>query len=53
MAHSLYLAEYLAGGDEDLPSQQRLNTALSSLGVSLEDLEKASLSPVAGWMAAA
>lgn len=53
MAHALYLSEYLAGGDEDLPSQSRLTIALAGAGLGLEELEGARVSPVANWIAAA
>lgn len=35
-AHLLYLAEYLAGSEEDLPSQVRLQAALDGLGMTVE-----------------
>lgn len=53
LAHALYLAEYLAGGEEDIPSQTRLQVTLSSLGIARESLDQICASPVAGWMAAA
>ena len=53
IAHALYVAEYLAGGEEDIPSQARLGTALAGAGITAADLERAKVSPVAGWIAAA
>jgi putative nucleotidyltransferase with HDIG domain len=53
LAHTLYVAEYLAGGEEDIPSQARLTIALAGAGLALADLGRAKVSPVVGWMAAA
>jgi putative nucleotidyltransferase with HDIG domain len=53
LAHLLYLAEYLTGSQEDLPSASRLELALNGLGLSAADLARCARSDVGGWLAAA
>jgi putative nucleotidyltransferase with HDIG domain len=53
LAHLLYLAEYLSGSQEDLPSVPRLAAALDGLGLSLADLQSCGRSEVGNWLAAA
>jgi putative nucleotidyltransferase with HDIG domain len=53
LAHLLYLAEYLTGCPEDLPSTARLELSLTGLGLSARDLDRCSPSEVGSWLAAA
>jgi putative nucleotidyltransferase with HDIG domain len=53
LAHILYLAEYLTGSQEDLPSPPRLELALRGSGLTGEALHKCVRSEVGGWLAAA
>jgi putative nucleotidyltransferase with HDIG domain len=51
MAHVLYIAEYLSGSDEDLPSHLRMECALNSLGMALDGVNQCSVSDVGSWLA--
>jgi len=53
LAHVLYLAEYLACSNEDLPSSLRLALALKHLGLCEEQIESCGGSQVSAWLAAA
>jgi putative nucleotidyltransferase with HDIG domain len=53
LAHLLYLAEYLTGSKEDLPSPLRLERSLAELGLGADDLEGCARSDVGTWLAAA
>jgi HD-like signal output (HDOD) protein len=53
LAHLLYLAEFLTGGDEDIPSRRRLTIALDSLALRFEDAVTLRTSQVSEWLAAA
>ncbi len=53
LAHLLYLAEHLAGAQEDLPSPLRLEQALEGLGMAAADLERCTRSQLGCWLAAA
>lgn len=53
LAHLLYLAEYLTGSHEDLPSPVRLELALDGLGLAPADLEGCTRSELGSWLAAA
>lgn len=53
LSHVLYLAEYLAGSNEDLPSSLRLALSLQNLGLSEEEIESCGGSQVGAWLAAA
>jgi hypothetical protein len=53
LAHLLYLAEYLSGSEEDLPSIIRLGAALRGARLKLEDIRDCQVSPLGNWLAAA
>jgi putative nucleotidyltransferase with HDIG domain len=53
LAYLLYLAEYLSGAGEDLPSAARLALALDGLGLTARDLDGCAPSEVGSWLAAA
>jgi len=53
LAHVLYLAEYLACSNEDLPSSLRLALALKNLALCEEQIESCGGSQVSAWLAAA
>jgi putative nucleotidyltransferase with HDIG domain len=53
LAHVLYLAEYLSGSEEDLPSALRMTVALKSLGLCDAQIENCCGSQVGAWLAAA
>jgi putative nucleotidyltransferase with HDIG domain len=53
LAHVLYLAEYLACSNENLPSSLRLDVALKNLGLCQRQIESYSGSQVGAWLAAA
>jgi putative nucleotidyltransferase with HDIG domain len=52
LAHLLYLAEELSGGEEDVPSQARHEMVLHSLGLTEEDVKNRRPSKIAEWLAA-
>ncbi len=49
----VYLAEQLAGSDEDLPSEARLHLALVQTGLTERDMQGCERSGVGNWLAAA
>jgi putative nucleotidyltransferase with HDIG domain len=53
LAYLLYLAEHLAGAQEDLPSSLRLEMALDGLGLAAADLDHRAPSQLGSWLAAA
>jgi putative nucleotidyltransferase with HDIG domain len=53
LAHLLYLAEYLSGAEEDLPSIVRLETALSGARLQWGDIQDRKVSDLGNWLAAA
>ena len=53
LSHILYLAEYLSGSEEDLPSALRMTVALKTLGLTADQVEACSSSQVGAWLAAA
>lgn len=53
LAALLYLAEFLSGSEEDLPSVVRLTGALKSMGLAWEDVGGFTVSHVGQWLAAA
>jgi putative nucleotidyltransferase with HDIG domain len=53
LAYLLYLAEHLAGAQEDLPSSLRLEMALDGLGLTAADLDRCAPSQLGSWLAAA
>ena len=53
LAYLLYLAEHLAGAQEDLPSSLRLELALDGLGLAAADLDRCAPSQLGTWLAAA
>jgi HD-like signal output (HDOD) protein len=53
LAHVLYLAEFLAGGEEDIPSHRRLAIALDSFGLCFEETVELKASQISEWLAAA
>jgi HD-like signal output (HDOD) protein len=52
LAHILYLAEFLSGAEEDLPSHIRLQAALRTLGIRMEELMETTVSGVGAMLAA-
>jgi putative nucleotidyltransferase with HDIG domain len=53
LAHLLYLAEYLSGAEEDLPSIIRLEIALRGTRLQWEDILDCKVSALGNWLAAA
>ena len=53
LAPILYLAEFLSGSEEDLPSAVRLDGSLRRLGIGWQDLEGCKVSALGCWLAAA
>ncbi|HLK66931.1 MAG TPA: HDOD domain-containing protein [Bryobacteraceae bacterium] len=53
LAHLLYLAEYLSGAEEDLPSFLRLEMALRGTGLRWEDVRECKVSELGNWLVAA
>jgi HD-like signal output (HDOD) protein len=53
LAHLLYLAEYLSGAEEDLPSIIRLETALRGARLQWNDIWDFRVSVLGHWLAAA
>jgi len=52
LAHLLYLAEYLSGAEEDLPSVVRLEAALKGSGLTLVAVNKCTVSALGNWLLA-
>lgn len=46
---ALYLAEFVTGSDEDMPSLSRLSTSARILGVPLPDLLRCAAEPASNW----
>jgi putative nucleotidyltransferase with HDIG domain len=53
LAYLLYVAEYLSGADEDLPSTIRLESSLKGIGLSWDDVCDCTISALGSWLAAA
>ena len=53
LAHLLYVAEYLSGSEEDLPSTIRLESSLKGIGLTWDDVCDCTVSALGGWLAAA
>jgi putative nucleotidyltransferase with HDIG domain len=53
LAYLLYLAEYLSGSEEDLPSIIRLDASLKGLGLALDGVSDCTISALGSWLAAA
>jgi putative nucleotidyltransferase with HDIG domain len=53
LAHLLYLAEYLSGAEEDLPSILLLNVAMRGTRLQWEDIRDCRVSALGSWLAAA
>jgi putative nucleotidyltransferase with HDIG domain len=53
LAYTLYLAEYLSGAEEDLPSRIRLETALRETRLQWGDIRDRRVSALVSWLAAA
>jgi putative nucleotidyltransferase with HDIG domain len=53
LAHLLYVAEYVSGSEEDLPSLIRLETSLKGIGLAWDDVGDYTVSALGGWLAAA
>jgi len=53
LAHLLYVAEYLTGAEEDLPSALRLESSLSGIGLEWDDVQNRAVSNLGSWLAAA
>lgn len=53
LANLLYVAEYLSGSEEDLPSVIRLEAALKGIGLVWKDIADYTVSAVGNWLAAA
>jgi putative nucleotidyltransferase with HDIG domain len=53
LAHLLYLAEYLSGSEEDLPSIVRLEAALRGARLQWEDILDCRVSALGSWLTAA
>lgn len=53
LAYLLYLAEYLSGSEEDLPSIIRLEASLKGIGLSWDDIGQCRVSALGSWLAAA
>ena len=53
LAHLLYVAEYLSGSEEDLPSIIRLEAALKGIGLDWDEVGGCTVSALGSWLAAA
>ena len=53
LSHLLYLAEYLSGAEEDLPSVIRLEAALKGSGLTLAAVNNCTVSALGNWLLAA
>lgn len=53
LAHLLYLAEFLSGSEEDLPSVVRLEISMKGARLSWDDVGRCKVSPLGTWLAAA
>ena len=53
LAHLLYVAEYLSGAEEDLPSSIRLESSLRGIGLTWEEIRDCTVSALGSWLAAA
>jgi putative nucleotidyltransferase with HDIG domain len=53
LAHLLYVAEYLSGAEEDLPSVIRLESSLKGIGLEWDDVCYCTVSTLGSWLAAA
>ena len=53
LAHLLYVAEYLSGAEEDLPSGIRLESSLRGIGLTWEEIRDCTVSALGSWLAAA
>jgi putative nucleotidyltransferase with HDIG domain len=53
LAYLLYVAEYLSGSDEDLPSVIRLEASLQAIGLAWDDIADCTVSALGRWLVAA
>jgi len=53
LAYLLYVAEYLSGSDEDLPSVIRLEASLKAIGLAWDDIADCTVSALGRWLVAA
>jgi putative nucleotidyltransferase with HDIG domain len=53
LAYLLYVAEYLSGSEEDLPSIIRLEASLKGLGLAWDEVGECKVSALGSWLAAA
>ena len=53
LAHLLYVAEYVSGSEEDLPSIIRLEASLKGIGLAWDDVGDYTVSALGRWLAAA
>ena len=53
LADLLYVAEHLGGAGEDLPSAIRLESALSGIGLTWDEVSDCTVSTLGSWLAAA
>jgi putative nucleotidyltransferase with HDIG domain len=53
LAYLLYVAEYVTGAEEDLPSVIRLESSLKGIGIEWDDVRHYTVSTLGSWMAAA
>jgi putative nucleotidyltransferase with HDIG domain len=53
LGYLLYVAEYLSGSEEDLPSIIRLEASLKSIGLAWDDVGYCTVSALGSWLAAA
>jgi HD-like signal output (HDOD) protein len=53
LAYLLYVAEYLSGSEEDLPSIIRLEASLKGIGLAWDDIGDCRVSALGSWLAAA
>lgn len=53
LANLLYVAEFLAGPEEDLPSMIRLESSLKAIGLAWNDVRDCTVSVLGSWLAAA
>ena len=53
LAYLLYVAEYVTGAEEDLPSAMRLESSLKGIGIEWDDVRQYTVSTLGNWMAAA
>jgi putative nucleotidyltransferase with HDIG domain len=53
LGHMLYLAEYLSGSEEDLPSVIRLEASLKGSGLTFAAASSCTVSALGSWLAAA